>query len=147
MVTNLFVSLPLLTKEGALNFFPIGRALKLLCFRTDFNNIACSYESNSPIVLPSSSLPSAFLKSINLLNTGGMFNLKRYTGIETVSLVHSLVFLINILQKRVVILPAHSFLKYFFIYDAPSVRGEMLSLGLFSLWCSATRFCQRNNRI
>jgi hypothetical protein len=77
VVTNLFVSLPLLTKEGALNFFPMGRALKLLCFRTDFNNIACSYESNSPIVLPSSSLPSAFLKSINLLNTGGMFNLKK----------------------------------------------------------------------
>jgi hypothetical protein len=32
-----------------------------------------------------------------LLNTGGMFILKRYTGIKTVSLVHSLVFLINIL--------------------------------------------------
>jgi hypothetical protein len=27
------------------------------------------------------------------------------------------------------------------------VRGEVLSLGLFSLWCSAARSCQRNNRM
>jgi hypothetical protein len=74
----LLESLPQLTIEGALNFFPIGNTLRLLCFRTDFKSTAWFKLSNSPIILPSSSLPSTLSVSKGLLSIGGIFYLKNF---------------------------------------------------------------------
>jgi hypothetical protein len=76
----LLESLPQLTIEGALNFFPIGNTLRLLCFRTDFKSTAWFKLSNSPIILPSSSLPSTLSVSKGLLSIGGIFILKFFEG-------------------------------------------------------------------
>jgi hypothetical protein len=78
----LLESLPQLTIEGALNFFPIGNTLRLLCFRTDFKSTAWFKLSNSPIILPSSSLPSTLSVSKGLLSIGGIFYfLKFFEGV------------------------------------------------------------------
>lgn len=109
----LLESLPQLTIEGALNFFPIGNTLRLLCFRTDFKSTAWFKLSNSPIILPSSSLPSTLSVSKGLLSIGGIFYFKFWRGLSRNGLLgHTQDIFYFSLGRRAT--TAHSFLKFFF---------------------------------
>jgi hypothetical protein len=104
----------------------MGNTLRLLCFRTDFKSTAWFKLSNSPIILPSSSLPSTLSVSKGLLSIGGIFILKFFEGAfqEMDSWVTLKIFFFSQGRRATT---AHSFLKFFLIliliHDAPSDRG------------------------